>query len=217
MKNSSIEEELTIQIEKINQTLTNFDSLNEIEAQNVLLDTATKIKEVESIFLNLKEDLKNKQKPEEITDGEKNLEDKKKHFQEIVKKFNEIQNNFQTKKSDKILIDEESSTKDNDIKSNEEKPNDLISSDENKNNIGKKIIENRKNESRDKIHNSIINQNIGNISSMSRANNMQIIDDEPFEYYNPDECTRKKCILISLSVFCVIALTFGLGFGLKTK
>ena len=209
MIDSSFEDELNILIDKLNKTISTFNTLSREQAEGAILDTTSKIKEGEELFSKLEEELEkntNNHTQEELKEEKKKLTNYKNEFNEIVNKFKVIQNNYINKKADNALIDDEPKIKNNDLLSNEE----------NKNNFGSK----NDGDSKNKIDDKIDNKNNGfdkNLGNLSGVNNIHSLDEDAFHNFSQQGCSKKKCIIITLTLTFVIILTFGIGFGLKTK
>ena len=102
---SSYEDDLNILLDKLSKTISTFNTLSREQAEIAILDTTSKIKDGESILSKLEEELKNNtnnHSPEELIEERKKLKNYKTEFNNIVNKFNIIQNNYINELSDKL-------------------------------------------------------------------------------------------------------------------
>ncbi len=207
---SSYEDEINILLDKLTKTITTFSTLSREQAENAILDTTSKIKDGESLLSKLEEELESnssKYTQEELIEERKKIKNYKTEFNNIVKKFKTIQDNYINKKTKNALIDDEPQIKNN---------NDLLSNEERKNNYGEKSkekfdsnnLEEKKNE-----HN-VFENNIGNISGV---NNEQNIADDAFDHFNNNRYKRrKKCLIFGLVITFILIVTFVVVIGIES-
>ena len=208
---SSYEDELNILLDRLSKTISTFNTLSREQAEKAILDTTSRIKEGESILSKLEGELENNtnnHSPEELIEERKKLKNYKTEFNNIVNKFNMIQDNYINKKTKYALIDEEVKNKKIDLLSNEERKNNFQPNSKgnfkNKNNKG--------NES--KNEQNVFENNIGNISGV---NNGQIIPDDAFDNFNKNRNKKKKrCLIIGLCVTFILIVTFVVVIGIES-
>ena len=208
---SSYEDELNILLDRLSKTISTFNTLSREQAEKAILDTTSRIKEGESILSKLEGELENNtnnHSPEELLEERKKLKNYKTEFNNIVNKFNMIQDNYINKKTKYALIDEEVKNKKIDLLSNEERKNNFQPNSKgnfkNKNNKG--------NESKNE-HN-VFENNIGNISGV---NNGQNIPDDAFDNFNKNRNKKKKrCLIIGLCVTFILIVTFVVVIGIES-
>ena len=208
---SSYEDEMNILLDKLSKTISTFNTLSREQAEIAILDTTSKIKDGESILSKLEGELENNtnnHSPEELIEERKKLKNYKTEFNNIVNKFNMIQDNYINKKTKYALIDEEVKNKKIDLLSNEER----------KNNFGQKSKENFKNKNNkgneSKNEHNVFENNIGNISGV---NNGQNIPDDAFDNFNKNRNKKKKrCLIIGLCVTFILIVTFVVVIGIES-
>ena len=208
---SSYEDELNILLDRLSKTISTFNTLSREQAEKAILDTTSRIKEGESILSKLEGELENNtnnHSPEELIEERKKLKNYKTEFNNIVNKFNMIQDNYINKKTKYALIDEEVKNKKIDLLSNEERKNNFQPNSKgnfkNKNNKG--------NES--KNEQNVFDNNIGNISGV---NNGQNIPDDAFDNFNKNRNKKKKrCLIIGLCVTFILIVTFVVVIGIES-
>ena len=170
---SSYEDQLNTLLESLSKIISTFGTLSREQAEIAILDTASKIKEGESIIQKLEEELETDDKhlsPEELHEEKQKIKNYKTEFNNIDNKFKIIQNNYINKKEKNALIDEEPKSKVSDLLSNEERKNDLETKDNEVHNNNNNIdISNKKND--------VFENNIGNLSGV---NKVPTLNDDPF-------------------------------------
>ena len=203
---SSIEDDLNILLDKLSKTISTFNTLSREQAEIAIIDTTSKIKEGESILSKLEEELEKNESnrtPEELLEERKTLKNYRTEFNDIVNKFKTIQDNYINKKTKNALIDEEPKNK-NDLLSNEERKNDFQS---------KEAFKDNKNEIKNE-QNVFVN-NIGNISGVNNAPN---INEDAFENFNhKNHKKKKKCLIIGLVITFILIITFVVVIGIESN
>ena len=203
---SSLEDELNILLDKLSKTISTFNTLSREQAEIAILDTTSKIKDGESILSKLEQELEDNASnhtPEELLEEKKTIKNYKTEFNDIVNKFKIIQDNYINKKAKNALIDEEPKNK-NDLLSNEERKNDFQS---------KEAFKDNKNEIKNE-QNVFVN-NIGNISGVNNAPN---INEDAFENFNhKNHKKKKKCLIIGLVITFILIITFVVVIGIESN
>ena len=197
---SSYEDQLNILLESLSKIISTFGTLSREQAEIAILDTASKIKEGESIIQKLEQELekndKNRSK-EELQEEKQKIKNYKTEFNNIDNKIKIIQNNYINKKEKNALIDEEPKSKVSDLLSNEERKNNYETKDnevKNNNNID---LANKK------IENNVFENNIGNLSGV---NKVPTIGDDPFFNFKRTRSKYKRNCAIFWVVFAVVVV-----------
>ena len=194
---SSYEDQLNTLLESLSKIISTFGTLSREQAEIAILDTASKIKEGESIIQKLEEELETDDKhlsPEELHEEKQKIKNYKTEFNNIDNKFKIIQNNYINKKEKNALIDEEPKSKVSDLLSNEERKNDLETKDNEVHNNNNNIdISNKKND--------VFEKNIGNLSGV---NKVPTLNDDPFINFKRTRSKYKRNCAIFWIVFAVI-------------
>ena len=180
---SSYEDDLNMLLDKLSKTISTFNTLSREQAEIAILDTTSKIKEGESILCKLEEELENNSNnytTEELLEEKKKLKNYKIEYNNIVNKFKLIQDNYINKKTKNALIDEEPKFK-----------RDLLSNEENKNNIEGKSKDNLKKNNNIELKNeqNIFENNIGNLSGVNNGPNLP---EDTFDNFKNNKYKRKK-------------------------
>ena len=195
---SSYEDQLNILLESLSKIISTFGTLSREQAEIAILDTASKIKEGESIIQKLEKELETDNKnlsPEELHEEKQKIKNYKTEFNNIDNKFKIIQNNYINKKEKNALIDEEPKSKVSDLLSNEERKNDLETKDNevhnnNNNNID---ISNKKND--------VFENNIGNLSGVNKVPTLNY--DQFFNFKRTRSKYKRNCAIFWI-VFAVV-------------
>ena len=194
---SSYEDQLNTLLESLSKIISTFSTLSREQAEIAILDTASKIKEGESIIQKLEEELETDDKhlsPEELHEEKQKIKNYKTEFNNIDNKFKIIQNNYINKKEKNALIDEEPKSKVSDLLSNEERKNDLETKDNEVHNNNNNIdISNKKND--------VFENNIGNLSGV---NKVPTLNDDPFINFKRTRSKYKRNCAIFWIVFAVV-------------
>ena len=197
IESSSYEDQLNTLLESLSKIISTFGTLSREQAEIAILDTATKIKEGESIIQKLEEELETDDKhlsPEELHEEKQKIKNYKTEFNNIDNKFKIIQNNYINKKEKNALIDEEPKSKVSDLLSNEERKNDLETKDNEVHNNNNNIdISNKKND--------VFENNIGNLSGV---NKVPTLNDDPFINFKRTRSKYKRNCAIFWIVFAVV-------------
>ena len=197
---SSYEDQLNILLESLSKIISTFGTLSREQAEIAILDTASKIKEGESIIEKLEQELEKNEKnrsKEELQEEKQKLKNYKTEFNNIDNKIKIIQNNYINKKEKNALIDEEPKSKVSDLLSNEERKNNYETKDnevKNNNNID---LANKK------IENNVFENNIGNLSGV---NKVPTIGDDPFFNFKRTRSKYKRNCAIFWVVFAVVVV-----------
>ena len=197
LDSSSYEDQLNTLLESLSKIISTFGTLSREQAEIAILDTASKIKEGESIIQKLEEELETDDKhlsPEELHEEKQKIKNYKTEFNNIDNKFKIIQNNYINKKEKNALIDEEPKSKVSDLLSNEERKNDLETKDNEVHNNNNNIdISNKKND--------VFENNIGNLSGV---NKVPTLNDDPFINFKRTRSKYKRNCAIFWIVFAVV-------------
>ena len=197
---SSYEDQLNILLESLSKIISTFGTLSREQAEIAILDTASKIKEGESIIEKLEQELEKNEKnrsKEELQEEKQKIKNYKTEFNNIDNKIKIIQNNYINKKEKNALIDEEPKSKISDLLSNEERKNNYEIKDnevKNNNNID---LANKK------IENNVFENNIGNLSGV---NKVPTIGDDPFFNFKRTRSKYKRNCAIFWVVFAVVVV-----------
>jgi len=197
---SSYEDQLNILLESLSKIISTFGTLSREQAEIAILDTASKIKEGESIIEKLEQELEKNEKnrsKEELQEEKQKIKNYKTEFNNIDNKIKIIQNNYINKKEKNALIDEEPKSKVSDLLSNEERKNNYETKDnevKNNNNID---LANKK------IENNVFENNIGNLSGV---NKVPTIGDDPFFNFKRTRSKYKRNCAIFWVVFAVVVV-----------
>jgi len=197
---SSYEDQLNILLESLSKIISTFGTLSREQAEIAILDTASKIKEGESIIEKLEQELEKNEKnrsKEELQEEKQKIKNYKTEFNNIDNKIKIIQNNYINKKEKNALIDEEPKSKVSDLLSNEERKNNYETKDnevKNNNNID---LANKK------IENNVFENNIGNLSGV---NKVPTLGDDPFFNFKRTRSKYKRNCAIFWVVFAVVVV-----------
>ena len=197
---SSYEDQLNILLESLSKIISTFGTLSREQAEIAILDTASKIKEGESIIEKLEQELEKNEKnrsKEELQEEKQKIKNYKTEFNNIDNKIKIIQNNYINKKEKNALIDEEPKSKVSDLLSNEERKNNYETKDnevKNNNNID---LANKK------IENNVFENNIGNLSGV---NKVPTLGDDPFFNFKRTRNKYKRNCAIFWVVFAVVVV-----------
>ena len=196
---SSYEDQLNILLESLSKIISKFGTLSREQAEIAILDTASKIKEGESIIQKLEQELekndKNRSK-EELQEEKKKIKNYKTEFNNIDNKIKIIQNNYINKKEKNALIDEEPKSKIPGLLSNEERKSDYEAKDnEVKNNNNNIDLSDKK------IENNVFENNIGNLSGVNKVPG----DDTFFNFKRTRSKYKRNCAIFWL-VFAVVVV-----------
>ena len=196
---SSYEDQLNTLLESLSKIISTFGTLSREQAEIAILDTASKIKEGESIIQKLEEELETDDKhlsPEELHEEKQKIKNYKTEFNNIDNKFKIIQNNYINKKEKNALIDEEPKSKVSDLLSNEERKSNYDTKDnEGKNNKNNIDLDNKKNEQ------NIFENNINNLSGVNKVPTLN--DDAFFNFKKTKSNYKRNCVIFWL-VFAVV-------------
>ena len=193
---SSYEDQLNILLESLSKIISTFGTLSREQAEIAILDTASKIKEGESIIEKLEQELEKNEKnrsKEELQEEKQKIKNYKTEFNNIDNKIKIIQNNYINKKEKNALIDEEPKSKVSDLLSNEERKNDLETKDNEVHNNNNIDISNKKND--------VFVNNIGNLSGV---NKVPTLNDDPFINFKRTRSKYKRNCAIFWIVFAVV-------------
>ena len=194
---SSYEDQLNILLESLSKIISTFGTLSREQAEIAILDTASNIKEGESIIEKLEQELEKNEKnrsKEELQEEKQKIKNYKTEFNNIDNKIKIIQNNYINKKEKNALIDEEPKSKVSDLLSNEERKNDLETKDNEVHNNNNNIdISNKKND--------VFENNIGNLSGV---NKVPTLNDDPFINFKRTRSKYKRNCAIFWIVFAVV-------------
>ena len=198
---SSYEDDLNILLDKLQKTISTFNTLSREQAEFAILDTTSKIKDGESIIKKIEEELESNIKnynPEELMEERKKIKDYRSEFNDIVSKFTNIRDSYINKKTKNALIEEEPKIKNDDLISNEEKKN---------NNYVERSKEEFEKNKKNEIKNEAFENNIGNISWGNNAPNH--LAEDAFDTYNKgiNKKTKRK-IMIGLIITFLLVVTF---------
>ena len=197
---SSYEDQLNILLESLSKIISTFGTLSREQAEIAILDTASKIKEGESIIEKLEQELEKNEKnrsKEELQEEKQKIKNYKTEFNNIDNKIKIIQNNYINKKEKNALIDEEPKSKVSDLLSKEKRKNNYETKDnevKNNNNID---LANKK------IENNVFENNIGNLSGV---NKVPTIGDDPFFNFKRTRSKYKRNCAIFWVVFAVVVV-----------
>ena len=206
---SSYEDDLNMLLDKLSKTISTFNTLSREQAEIAILDTTSKIKEGESILLKLEEELENNSNnytTEELLEEKKKLKNYKIEYNNIVNKFKLIQDNYINKKTKNALIDEEPKFK-----------KDLLSNEENKNNIEGKSKDNLKKNNNIELKNeqNIFENNIGNLSGVNNGSNLP---EDTFDNFKNNKYKRKKkWLILGLFITFILIITFVVVIGVESN
>ena len=196
---SSYEDQLNILLESLSKIISTFGTLSREQAEIAILDTASKIKEGESIIQKLEQELekndKNRSK-EELQEEKQKIKNYKTEFNNIDNKIKIIQNNYINKKEKNALIDEEPKSKIPGLLSNEERKSDYeVKDNEVKNNNNNIDLSDKK------IENNVFENNIGNLSGVNKVPG----DDTFFNFKRTRSKYKRNCVIFWL-VFAVVVV-----------
>ena len=197
---SSYEDQLNILLESLSKIISTFGTLSREQAEIAILDTASKIKEGESIIEKLVQELEKNEKnrsKEELQEEKQKIKNYKTEFNNIDNKIKIIQNNYINKKEKNALIDEEPKSKVSDLLSNEERKNNYETKDNEAKNNNNIDLANKK------IENNVFENNIGNLSGV---NKVPTIGDDPFFNFKRTRSKYKRNCAIFWVVFAVVVV-----------
>ena len=125
---SKYEDDIIILFNKLSTTIDTFNTLSRDQAEKAILETNLKLNNCKEILDKMEQYIKDQEDREEInkTELNKKLLNYKTEYQEILNKFNEIQEKYISKKAENALLEKENE-------------NNLIDEDENKNKKAKKV------------------------------------------------------------------------------
>ena len=231
------EDDIIILLNKLSTTIDTFNTLSRDQAEKAILETNLKLNNCKEILDKMEQYIKDQEDREEInkTEINKKMINYKTEYQDILNKFNEIQEKYISKKAENALLEKENE-------------NNLIDEDENKNKnkkakkVEKLIIDGELNDDNKKKNNGQINEienkkdkninknNKNDITLISVSNNnnlehnnSQILNyslnpkenietDEAFNQISKDYNIKKKktvliCAVICIFIFFVIILS----------
>ena len=197
---SSYEDQLNTLLESLSKIISTFGTLSREQAEIAILDTASKIKEGESIIEKLEQELEKNEKnrsKEELQEEKQKIKNYKTEFNNIDNKIKIIQNNYINKKEKNALIDEEPKSKVSDLLSNEERKNNYETKDNEAKNNNNIDLANKK------IENNVFENNIGNLSGV---NKVPTIGDDPFFNFKRTRSKYKRNCAIFWVVFAVVVV-----------
>ena len=103
----SYEDELITTLNKLSETIDNFNTLSKEQAENAILETDIKINNCKKILEKMEEYINNlKNEDEDKLELNKKLLNYKTEYNEIMNKYKEIQDNYINKKTENALMQE---------------------------------------------------------------------------------------------------------------
>lgn len=231
---SKYEDNIIILLNKLSTTIEAFNTLSRDQAEKAILETNTKLNDCKEILDKMEQYVNGQDHDEEMNKAEMNKKilNYKSDYNEILNKYNEIQNSYINKKTENALLEKENNNnlvdEDEDIDKNKKNKarkefiidGELIDNDinykENKKELDKKKEEVNKKKLINKNDVNNNNQVLGNNNSqaLNYSLNPKIHDesDEAFNQLNKDYFTKKKktvliCLAICILIFVIIILS----------
>jgi archaellum biogenesis protein FlaJ (TadC family) len=232
---SKYEDEIIILLNKLSSTINAFNTLSRDQAEKAILETNSKLANCKEILEKMEQYTENIENEEEFNKAElnKKIINYKTEYHEMLNKFNEIQDNYITKKTENALLEKENDNNlvdeddDNKDKKNKNKKvqkyiidGEII--DDNKKN--KTDIENKKVEENGKNNkNDVTLISVSNNKNILQHNNSQVLhyslnpnanfeNDEAFNQINKNYESKKRktvliCVAICIFIFLIVLLS----------
>ena len=231
---SKYEDDIIILLNKLSSTIETFKTLSRDQAEKAILETNSKLNDCKEILDKMEQYVNDQEHDEEMNKAEinKKILNYKSDYNEILNKYNEIQNSYINKKTESALLEKENNNnlvdEDEDMDKNKKNKareefiidGELIDNDinykENKKELEKKKEEVNKKKLINKIDANNNNQVLGhnNSQALNYSLNPKIHDesDEAFNQLNKDYFTKKKktvliCLAICILIFVIIILS----------
>ena len=232
---SKYEDEIIILLNKLSITINAFNTLSRDQAEKAILETNSKLTNCKEILEKMEQFTENIENEEEFNKAElnKKIINYKTEYHEMLNKFNQIQDNYITKKTENALLEKENDNNlvdeddDNKDKKNKNKKVqkyiiDGEINDDNKKN--KTDIENKKVEESGKNNkNDVTLISVSNNKNILQHNNSQVLhyslnpkenfeNDEAFNQINKNYESKKRktvliCVAICIFIFLIVLLS----------
>ena len=173
---STYEDDLIALLDKLSSTISTFDTLSKDQAESAILEANVKISNCKEILSKMENYIKREDLEEEIKKNElnKKLTQYRTEYHELLNKYNLIQNNYISRKTENALIDRDSNLEENNQNDNQNKimgtSEKFVTDGELKNDISKNDI------SKNEINKNDISKNeINRTSNVSNNNDVSLI------------------------------------------
>ena len=246
---SKYEDDIIILFNKLSTTIDTFNTLSRDQAEKAILETNLKINNCKEILDKMEQYLKEEEDGEEInkTELNKKLLNYKTEYQEILNKFNEIQENYISRKTENALLEKENDKNliDEDDNKNKDKKNKkgeqfiidgeldekIKKKTNNNNNEQLKEIENKKdkninNNNKNDVtlisvsnnNNNILDHNNSQVLNYSLNPKVNMENDEAFNQITKDyNIKKRKTVLICVAICVFIFVIIILSATLSRK
>jgi hypothetical protein len=235
---SKYEDDIIIIFNKLSTTIDTLNTLSRDQAEKAILETNLKINNCKEILDKMEQYLKEEEDGEDInkTELNKKLLNYKTEYQELLNKFNDIQENYISRKTENALLEKENDKNliDEDENKNKDKKNKkgeqfIIDGEldekikKNNNNEQLKEIENKKDKNINNNKNDVTLISVSNNNNILDHNNSQVLNyslnpkvnmenDEAFNQITKDYNIKKRktvliCVAICLFIFVIIILS----------
>ena len=213
---STYEEDLIVLLDKISSTISTFNTLSKIQAENAILETNIKISSCKELITKMEAYINQEDLKEEINKNDLNrkITNYKNEYHELINKYNTIQENYISEKAKNALIDSQlRESQVNEEENNEnENPNKVVET------SGKFVTDGElkddiKNKEENRVSNVSNNTNdvsvisVNNVSSLPKQMELHTSfqnNDNSFQHDTYEDDDKKKEKLIIACVCCCV-------------
>ena len=233
---STYEDDIIAMLDKLSLTISSFNTLSKDQAESAILEANIKISNCKEILTKMEDYVKRDDLDEEINKNELNqkITQYRTEYHQLLNKYNLIQNNYISRKTENALIDKDSNLEDdnhnkimgtsenfvtdgelkndinkNDISKNEINKNDISKNEINKNDISKNEINRTSNESNNTNDISLIS--VHNTSNLPQgmglsASYVQNAVDNAEVDEDKEVSAKEKFVFICVCCWCIVFL-----------
>ena len=233
---STYEDDIIAMLDKLSLTISSFNTLSKDQAESAILEANIKISNCKEILTKMEDYVKRDDLDEEINKNELNqkITQYRTEYHQLLNKYNLIQNNYISRKTENALIDKDSNLEEdnhnkimgtsenfvtdgelkndinkNDISKNEINKNDISKNEINKNDISKNEINRTSNESNNTNDISLIS--VHNTSNLPqgmglRASYVQNAVDNAEVDEDKEVSAKEKFVFICVCCWCIVFL-----------
>ena len=233
---STYEDDIIAMLDKLSLTISSFNTLSKDQAESAILEANIKISNCKEILTKMEDYVKRDDLDEEINKNELNqkITQYRTEYHQLLNKYNLIQNNYISRKTENALIDKDSNLEEdnhnkimgtsenfvtdgelkndinkNDISKNEINKNDINKNETNKNDISKNEINRTSNESNNTNDISLIS--VHNTSNLPQgmglnASYVQNAVDNAEVDEDKEVSAKEKFVFICICCWCIVFL-----------
>ena len=233
---STYEDDIIAMLDKLSLTISSFNTLSKDQAESAILEANIKISNCKEILTKMEDYVKRDDLDEEINKNELNqkITQYRTEYHQLLNKYNLIQNNYISRKTENALIDKDSNLEEdnhnkimgtsenfvtdgelkndinkNDISKNEINKNDISKNEINKNDISKNEINRTSNESNNTNDISLIS--VHNTSNLPQgmglsASYVQNAVDNAEVDEDKEVSAKEKFVFICVCCWCIVFL-----------